>query len=193
MKKFYIYILLALLPLSTFAAKIDVSLEDDSSKDGTVLLVRINSEGKNINVVEGTILFKPRVELGRLYLNPDTTGSVMTLWPNPPQYDEQSKTLHFVGGVPNGFTGDETLLKIKLSSRVSGQVEVSLSDTSAYLNDGKGTLESIESNKIDVEVKSVSGDNSSAYIRNILFASAIIILISIVIFALFRYGNKKNT
>lgn len=192
MNKILIYSLLFVLPVSVFAAKIDLSLDKSSTKEGTVVEVRINSEGKNINVVEGTLLFKSNDDVRRLYVNPDTTGSIMTLWPTPPQYNEENRTLHFVGGVPNGFIGDEILFKINISSKVSGSVEVSLVDVTAYLNDGKGTLETVEKNSVGFQSKSTAGDNSNVFMRNILLAGVIIILISLFIFVLFKYGNKKN-
>ena len=191
-KKIILYLIVVLaLPGFSFAAQLKFrEVPNTKSYDNaTVVEVSMDSDQKNINVVDGVI----KVEgegLGKIYVNPDTTGSVLTLWPTPPQYIETDSSLHFVGGVPNGWTGEAVILRLRLSARMSGKVNLSWSEGSAYLNDGKGTVENISTEPFSVAVKSI-GDKSTIFYRQEWFLGAIIFLIFC--FALFViYGKKKN-
>jgi hypothetical protein len=161
----------------------------DPRDNATIVGVYLDSNDKNINVVDGSISIKAN-DVGKLYVNPDTTDSVLTLWPTPPQFIESEGILRFVGGVPNGFKGKVLILKMRLSSRVAGVANISWSDGSGYVNDGKGTLENISAESLSVNIKS-TGDNSTKFYTQKWFIGAIIFLIFV--FVLFViYGKKKN-
>lgn len=143
-----------LLPHSAFAA--NVYLETAHTEfflgDTVLIDVKIDSENKEINAVEGKISLE--------YL-PDTvlirdislSGSSFPLWPGKPSLSEDLKTISFVGGVPSGLTSrDATLFKIALNLKNTGQIILNPADISVYLNDGKGTKDVINTQNLALNV-----------------------------------------
>lgn len=191
-KKIFLFLFtFILVPQHGFASQLEFQVvpNTDPRDNATIVGVYLDSNDKNINVVDGSISIKAN-DVGKLYVNPDTTDSVLTLWPTPPQFIDSEGILRFVGGVPNGFKGKVLILKMRLSSRVAGVANISWSDGSGYVNDGKGTLENISAESLSVNIKS-TGDNSTKFYTQKWFIGAIIFLIFV--FVLFViYGKKKN-
>ena len=142
-----------LLPQKSFAAQLNF-VDISTGNEVTTLEVRINPEGKNINVVEGSVVFSG-IASNDLIVEVNTNDSILKIWPTEPIYNRTEKMIHFVGGTPNGFTKQGTLFRINLSSTTNGILDVSWSGVKTYLNDGLGTEES-------TSVKSITIDNSNA-------------------------------
>jgi len=73
-------------PQSTFAAELVFKIvpNDIVGDKAAIIEVRIDPKSKILNVAEGIISFRGIIS-DKLSVNIETGGSVMTLWPTPPQ------------------------------------------------------------------------------------------------------------
>lgn len=133
---------------SAFAAELLFDVLSDSS----VVEVHIDPQSKQMNVVEGMIEFSGSASDG-LSVQIENGQSIFSIWPTPPKYDQDKKTITFVGGVPNGFESKGLLFRLRLSPSVSGEVNIRYVDGSGYLNDGMGTKEFIAAQPLEIHVE----------------------------------------
>ena len=96
-KKIYFFILAfsaALLPHSVFASTmyIDTNHSDFFVGDAILFSVRINSENKNINTVEGKVLLNYLADAVSL-TDINTSGSEFSLWPSKPFPSESNTSI----------------------------------------------------------------------------------------------------
>lgn len=124
-----------LLPNLAWAASLYSVGPENSVGSGDTFIVRVfvDTEGKSLNVVEGSIGISgasvSEISLG---------GSVMSLWPVSPEVKNSS--IVFTGGAVGGFNQTNALLfSIALTAKTPGEVEVKPQSITAYENDGKGT------------------------------------------------------
>src|SRR3989344_1763786 len=143
-KKIYLSILLfsALVPpYSAFASTVylETAQRDFLAGDTILVDVKVDSEGAEINAVEGNIsLDSPSG--AALVRDISVSGSSFSLWPNRPLLSEDLQTISFAGGVPNGLKQEgATVFKIVLTLKSAGQITLNPASISVYLNDGKGT------------------------------------------------------
>jgi len=185
---------LLLTPKGIFAAELTFKVipNTGSIDDTTLVEVRIDPESKRLNVIEGTISFQGEVA-DDLLVQIENGQSILPLWPVPPQYIESEKAIHFTGGIPDGFNKEGLLFRLKLSSITSGNLDISYINGNAYLNDGKGTKDSVSSNSLSIHLDKIGNDQvTGIYSRYKQFKNGIIILLVIVgAFIVFRYGYKK--
>jgi hypothetical protein len=142
-----------LMPRSAFAAELIFKVVPNiAAGDGaTIIEARIDPQSKDLNVVEGVINFQGAIA-DKLSVDVETGGSVLTLWPTPPNYLPSEKNIRFTGGVPMGFDREGLLFRMRLFSSTSGSVMISWAGGSAYLNDGKGTKEGISAQPISISL-----------------------------------------
>lgn len=185
---------LLLTPKGIFAAELTFKvIPNTGSSDNMALVeVRIDPESKRLNVVEGIIEFSGTA-LDGLTVQIENGQSILPLWPVSPQYIESEKAIHFTGGIPDGFNKEGLLFRLKLSSVTSGNLDISYINGNAYLNDGKGTKESVSSNSLSIHLDKTEYDQvTGIYSRYKQFKNGIIILLVIVVaFIILRYGYKK--
>lgn len=183
---------LAGFPQGLFAAELSFQpILSAGSSTPTVIEVRIDPQAKRLNVVEGVIRFSGEPS-DDLFVEVENGQSILPIWPTPPQYNKDKKSISFTGGIPNGFDSPGLLFRVRISSAVSGDVTVSYSDGNAYLNDGKGTTEAVDSKPITVHVdKTLENAKTKASSG---YGTYVIILLSIlvVLIVIFKYGFKKN-
>jgi hypothetical protein len=143
-----------IIPKSIFGAELNLKIIPSVGGDNNsaVVEVRIDPQTKRLNVVEGVINFTGTVT-SNISTEIETGGSVLTLWPLQPKYSVSDKNIRFTGGTPGGFNKESLLFRIRISSSKPGILNISMSDGSIYLNDGKGTKESILLKPISVELK----------------------------------------
>ena len=102
--------------------------------------VRLNTEGQEINSVGADLIFPDLLEA----VDFSEGNSILTLWPKKPATENPS-LISFIGGTPQGFTGDGSVLKITFRAigdrqQETSRVQVSFGENSkVLLNDGKGT------------------------------------------------------
>jgi len=116
----------------------------------TIIELRINPEGKNLNAVEGTILLSEESSNAISKVTIETGGSVLGLWAEVPTYSVEEKTIRFSGGSFSGFNEEGLLFRIRITASKAGIAKLSLLRGSAYLNDGLGTEDTISARSITV-------------------------------------------
>ena len=114
--------------------------------------IKIDTEGECINVVEANLNFSPILTA----INFSRGQSIITLWTDSPEINQEKGEISFSGGIPGGYCGrisgdpapSNLLGKIifKIPGMIVGEaeensVEVKFLDTSqVLLNDGLGTV-----------------------------------------------------
>lgn len=188
-------LLLMLIPQGLFAAELTFQVIPNTEvSDTTILLeVRIDPQSKTLNVVEGDIQFSGTAS-DNLSVEVENGESILPLWPTPPQYDADKKSVSFTGGVPSGFDSEGLLFRLHLSPTVPGALVISYMNGNAYLNDGKGTNEFVSSKSLDITIGQDVQDtmheassNGTAYTYGMILISVIAVLIVI-----FKFGLRKN-
>ncbi len=156
-KKIYVSFLALgamLLPHSTFAAKVFIETAHTEFFVGDTILVdiKVDSEDKEINTVEGKISLNYLPE-AVLIKDINLSESSFSLWPNKPLLSEDLKAISFVGGVPSGLKSDDaTLFRVVLNLNKSGTVALNPTNISVYLNDGKGTKDALSTESLVIDV-----------------------------------------
>lgn len=123
-------------------------------KGGSIsVAVRIDTvQGECINAVDGVIAFDPGLQVSDI----STGQSIFSLWIEQPTFNNDTRTITFAGGVPNGYCGrvdgdpqlTNTIAEIifRAPSFTIGATASSASsniyfteESGVYLNDGLGT------------------------------------------------------
>ena len=146
-KKIYFILLFSalFLPYSVFASNvyIDTSRPDFFVGDTIMFSVRVDSENKNINAAEGSVLLDYLTESVSL-IDINTSGSKFSLWPGKPLPSESNTSISFTGGAPGGLNSkDAIIFNIVLKLQKVGQITLTPNNFSVYLNDGKGTKDEV--------------------------------------------------
>src|SRR3989338_8944089 len=142
------------LPYSVFASNvyIDTSRPDFFVGDTIMFSVRVDSENKNINAVEGNVLLDYLAEAVSL-IDINTAGSKLSLWPGKPLPSESNTSISFAGGTPGGFSSkDAIIFNIVLKLQKVGQITLTPNNFSVYLNDGNGTKDEISVKNLVIDV-----------------------------------------
>ncbi len=175
-KKIYFFFLVfsaLLLPYLVFASTvyIDTNHSDFFVGDTTLFSVRINSENKDINTVEGEVLLD--YAAGALSLTDiNTAGSKFSLWPGKPLPSEHNARISFTGGSPGGFVSNDAIVfNIVLKLQETGQIILSPNNIGVYLNDGKGTKDKVSAKDLIINILpqkpgAQSADDWNAIISN---------------------------
>ncbi len=155
--KKYIFILIfsaIILPYSVFASNvyIDTPHTDFFVGDTILFSVRVDSENKNINAVEGSVMLDYAAESASL-ININTSGSTFSLWPGEPLPSESNTSISFAGGSPGGLNSkDAIIFNIVLKLQKVGRITLTPDNLSVYLNDGKGTQDEVHIKNVVIDV-----------------------------------------
>ena len=105
----------------------------------SVISVRLNTEGKTINSIEGMLVVNGiEKEIYTIH----TGGSAFALWPNKPSIS--GETIAFIGGSPEGLIGNDLLLfTIAVRPSSPSTSFINIRGVTAYLADGQATPLSI--------------------------------------------------
>jgi hypothetical protein len=145
--------------------------------DTSTLKVFFNTEGKEINVLEGKIKIKGPVKISDL----NTTGSIFSMWPEKPEISEKQE-INFTGGVEGGVYGrDLRLFNFTLTKIAEGKIIIKPIGISAYLNDGKGTALKNKNSNLAIDKTNMN---------NFIFKILRLILIVIVLITFFNIFRK---
>ena len=155
-KKIYFILVFSaiFLPYSVFASNIyiDASHPDFFVGDTIIFSVRVDSENKNINAVEGSVLLDYLAESISL-IDINTAGSKFSLWPGKPLPSESNTSISFAGGAPGGFNSkDAVIFNIVLQLQKAGQITLTPDNLSVYLHDGKGTRDTTNIQNLIINV-----------------------------------------
>lgn len=184
-----------LLPQLGYATKLTFSTAalEVSAQREVLVDVALDPQEKKINVVEGVIQFSGPATDG-LGVSIENGQSVLPIWPTPPQYNEATKSITFVGGVPQGFNSRGLLFRLRFTPVASGAMTIVHTSGSAYLNDGKGTKDFLESEALTLAVgegELTTSETSSPSSRSVLNGIILALLAGIVCAACI-YGYKKT-
>ena len=137
---------MALLPGPVLASTVYIDANHLEIFEGDTVLfsVRIDSESKNINAVEGEVVLDH--EAGTVSLiDISTSGSQFSLWPRTPLPSERNTRISFTGGSPGGFVSkDAIIFNLALKFNKAGLVSLSPDTIKVYLHDGKGTEDQVQ-------------------------------------------------
>src|SRR3989344_2411369 len=153
--KFYILIFtFSIFPYSVFSSNvyIDTRHPDFFVGDTIIFSVRVDSENKNINAVEGSVMLDYLAESVSL-IDINTAGSKLSLWPGKPLPSESNTSISFAGGTPGGFNStDAIIFNIVLKLQKVGRITLAPDNFSVYLHDGKGTKDEISVKNLVIDV-----------------------------------------
>ena len=139
--------LIFLIPHHVFGAQLYLTASRDTASVGDTLLIHVvlDSEGEQLNAVEGTIGLdaKSQYEFS-------TRGSALSIWPTTPELSSDGKSMSFLGGIPDGFNSSQAqLFDVAITLKDTGDSILIPNHVVAYKNDGKGTA-------VPVVVKNIS-------------------------------------
>lgn len=156
-------------PLIVSAAEIYFESGNSEYHTGDVFIVKIkiDTEGECINTIEGFLRFtKDSFEA----IDFSSGESIIGLWLEQPEINQEKGLVHFVGGIPGGYCGrlpgdpgetniiGKVILKVKDSSGKTGKITFG-DDSRVLLNDGLGTP--IEFSQKEVNFVILPGQTSS--------------------------------
>ncbi len=151
---FSLAILVRPVPASALSIYIDKPNSIINVGDSTVVKIFIDTEGKEINTIEGILKVNGTTNASSL----NTGGSVFNLWPEKPSISN-TQEIYFTGGTEGGIYGKNLrLFNFTVTPTIEGIISIEPKELFAYLNDGTGT-KIIGSNtgfEIKVEKKSES-------------------------------------
>ena len=143
-----------LFPMHTYAAQVFFRVVPPTAfgDTATIVEVYVDPEGVPINAIEGIISLQHSERATVPSVRIETGGSVFSLWPKAPQFDEESGVIRFTGGIPAGFDHEELLMRIRFFATTPGTAILSWIGGAAYRNDGMGTQENISSRSITISL-----------------------------------------
>lgn len=153
-KNLKLFLFLFLFPLVFQAGKAEAArlyfspdFQPVFNQESFLVEIKIDTEGEEINAVEGHISFFGAIEpIGFV-----KGGSVFSLWIEEPKIG--GSEVSFSGGAPGGFNGENLLLKIIFLTKGNGENTIFFKDNSAaFLNDGKGTKAGVSFSSARVSV-----------------------------------------
>lgn len=151
------------LPYSVFASTvyIDSDRSDFYEGDTVMFSVRVDSENKNINATEGTILLKYPLESVSL-VDINTSGSNFSLWPSKPLPSVNNTSISFAGGSPGGLTSQDAIIfNIVLKLQKTGLITLAPENIGVYLHDGKGTKDAVRVKNLVIDIVPKTSDSRS--------------------------------
>lgn len=139
------------------AAVLSISAPANSYNVGDIFKVEVelDTQGQTVNTVQATINFNPtQLEVSNI----NSGGSVLTLWPESPEYSNQSGQISFAGGKPGGFNGEGNVISIFFEAKQTGSGQVSF-ENNAYvlLNNGSATNAQISYQPLNLNIAPATG------------------------------------
>jgi hypothetical protein len=142
-------VLLGVFPSYTYAAKLFINVPEKAVSVGDTILVKvmIDTEGKEINAVEGIL----NIDTPQAVTSINTGGSILNLWPIKPSLEKN--TIVFTGGTTGGVFGSTLkLFTLAIKPTTQKPIKISFKEGTAYLNDGKGTKVLTTGSNIEIPV-----------------------------------------
>ncbi len=129
-----------LLPYFAKAATLEISPQSGEFPVGSTFTAKvyINTEGEEINALDVSIDFPAdKIQL----VSPNTSLSVVDVWASQPKFNNNTGSISFQGGIPNGLSTSRGLIS-ELTFRVKSTGRAAIifdSSSNVYLNDGEAT------------------------------------------------------
>lgn len=164
--------ILVLVPAQAASLYIDPGVSTLNRGDSITMAVRLDTDeaaGECVNAVDGVITYSSNIEPVDISIG----DSIFNIWVEQPKINRDSRTITFAGGIPNGYCGrvigDPRLTNVlaEIVFRSPGftiggsdetQATVAFSDEStAYLNDGRGTKAPLTTYGASIELSPSAG------------------------------------
>lgn len=144
------------LPSYAHAAKIFIDLPEKPISVGNTSIIKVMIDtDQEINAVEGTLKFSSPKDITSV----NTGGSIFDLWPRKPSLEGDK--ISFVGGTTAGVYGKSLrLFTIAVKPISTNPIKIALVNSTAYLNDGKGTKIAVTGDAVQIPVQ-ISGNISN--------------------------------
>lgn len=117
------------------------------------LEVRLDTENESVNAAEAHIVFPPdKLRVTQL----ERGGSILTLWPKEPAFDNTKGEASFIGGAIGAFRGKDGLVgRILFEAKTSGNsVSITAGSSSrVIIADGKGTLAKLSLSDVSLAIR----------------------------------------
>lgn len=142
------FLILLFLPIILFftnpshgnAASLSILPSQGTFNVGSTFDVQItlDTEGESVNALDLKLLFPPEIIQ---VVTPTTGKSIVGIWTNLPNFNNQTGELSFQGGIPNGInTSGGLVSNVTFRVRQTGNVVLKFAEGSrVLLNDGLGT------------------------------------------------------
>ena len=175
---YLVAVLCVLLPTATFAAGlyIDPGSSELLRGESLSMSVRLDTdEARNecVNAVDAVITYTDNIEPVDVSIG----DSIFSMWVERPTIDKENKTITVAGGIPNGYcgrvSGDPRLTNVlaevifrspgfvvggTASESDSNTAQIAFADeTTAYLNDGRGTKADLTTYSANISLHPAGG------------------------------------
>lgn len=163
--------------------------------------LKISSSDDLINVIDGTIIYDKNI---LEVVNINTNNSLISLWVTEPTFDNKIGELKLVGGIPNGFKGENgQIFEIIFKAKRTGVTLIGFKDIfSVFINDGLGTAINpwLKPISLYIDQKSLSAKNVLNDVlnqtvnpnNNRIYFVSVFVLISIFIIIKLLIKLKRN-
>jgi hypothetical protein len=114
-------------------------------------LTAVNVKAQNpVNAFSVAIKIPPELA----FLDASDGNSIINFWVDKPRWDEKTRILSFSGITPGGFTGEATLLVIKLKAESEGQALLSFNkeQTKIYLHSPDGIEDELRLSMLNLPI-----------------------------------------
>lgn len=148
-----VFVLFIFFPISIHAQSLSLKSVKQEYRvgDSFAVSLSINTDGKPINTVSGTIAVPPDL---LPIIDVRSGNSIISLWVERPQEDAARGTITFTGGVPGGFNGsDGPILSFGVRAARAGVATIDLRDFRVLLNDGEGTEVPVSLKPLTITIK----------------------------------------
>ncbi len=133
---FIVAFIVWVFPSVAKAAKFYFESSPWSNKQSLQIILRLDSEGKKINALEGSVVLPPFLAV----VDIDKSNSIVPLWIEEPQ--QRGNKISFAGIIPGGVVANgEPLFTLRLNAFIDKTAEAifDLENPRVLMNDGKGT------------------------------------------------------
>lgn len=170
--------------------------------DTSQFKVYLDTEGVEINVLEGVVKVSDNVEIESI----NKSGSIFDLWPEELDLKEGNE-IYFVAGTPGGVFGKHLhVFNMDIVPQNTETIQIEYRDIVGYLNDGVGTkVESQSSNVFEVQAISkkenaemsspVGMERYNILGKIVMYSGVFVLMYSILFFVskiISRWYRKKN-
>jgi hypothetical protein len=158
-KRIYLFcvVFFALASAGVFASAAELKFSSSAGEYGVSDVFKveifIDTAGQNVNAGEIAVNFDRNL-LQTVEI--ETGGSVFSIWPQPPSFNNLTGEISLTGGVPGGFSGDGVIATVVFRAVNAGTAGLNFQKSSLFLNDGKGTKASVNQNSSFFSISSES-------------------------------------
>lgn len=153
------------------ASKLYLEPKEGEYRQGDIFIteIRLNTEGKQINTIEATIIFPTDI----LEVKDFSQGSsILSLWIKKPVFSNKSGAISFSGGIPHGYQGDGLLGKIVFEVKgkiVKNEAEILfVSKPRILLNDGFGTEDDVTAKGSTISISTeIAGTQKNEWLQRV--------------------------